>query len=148
MSRLQLALNVTDLEGAITHYTTVFGVGPAKRKPGYANFAIADPPLKLVLIEDAEAEHGSINHLGVEVQTREEVATEHARLAASGLDLFIEGETTCCYSVQDKFWVEGGPTRYEVYTVLAPAESMFAEGAACCGEPEVALVEAEAPACC
>lgn len=147
MSRLQLAINVTDLDAAIAHYTTLFGVGPAKIKPGYANFAIPNPPLKLVLFENAEAEQGSINHLGVEVETREEVASEHARLAEAGVELFVEGETTCCYAVQDKFWVEGGPTRYEVYTVLAPADSLFAEGSTCCGE-EAHEEAAEAPAAC
>ncbi|MEQ1699351.1 MAG: ArsI/CadI family heavy metal resistance metalloenzyme [Ilumatobacteraceae bacterium] len=148
MSRLQLAINVTDLDAAIAHYTTLFGVGPAKIKPGYANFAIPNPPLKLVLFENAEAEQGSINHLGVEVETREEVASEHARLAAAGVPLFVEGETTCCYAVQDKFWVEGGPTRYEVYTVLAPAESLFAEGSTCCGEEAHDEAADATVACC
>jgi catechol 2,3-dioxygenase-like lactoylglutathione lyase family enzyme len=141
MSRLQLALNVTDLEAAIQHYTTLFGAAPAKIKPGYANFAIAQPPLKLVLIENPEAENGSINHLGVEVETREEVAGEHQRLTAAGVDSVVEGETTCCFAVQDKFWVQGGPTLFEVYTVLAPADSMYPTDSACCTP---ATVEAEA----
>jgi len=146
MSRLQLALNVTDLDAAIQHYTTLFGTGPAKVKPGYANFAIALPPLKLVLIENAAAEHGSINHLGVEVETSEEVIAEHTRITAAGFGTVVEGETTCCFAVQDKFWVEGGPTRFEVYTVLAPADSMFPADSACCVPDE--LVQAEAGRCC
>lgn len=132
MSRVQLALNVTDLEAAIAHYSTLFGTPPAKVKPGYANFAIAQPPLKLVLIENTEAEQGSINHLGVEVETREEVVSELARLTAAGLGSVVENETTCCYAVQDKFWVEGGPTDFEIYTVLASAESMSAVDGGCC----------------
>jgi len=89
MSRLQLALNVTDLDAAIQHYSTLFGTGPAKVKPGYANFAIALPPLKLVLIENAAAEHGSINHLGVEVETSEEVIAEHTRITAAGFGTVV-----------------------------------------------------------
>ncbi len=150
MSRVQLALNVTNLDDAIAHYTTLFGTAPAKVKPGYANFAIAQPPLKLVLIENADAEQGSLNHLGVEVETREEVVSEHARITAAGLGSVVESETTCCYAVQDKFWVEGGPTDFEIYTVLAPAESMFeVDGGCCTTVDDPAAVEA-APAgrCC
>lgn len=152
MSRLQLALNVSDLDAAIEHYSTLFGTSPAKVKPGYANFAIAQPPLKLVLIENTDAEHGSINHLGVEVETREEVAAEHARVTAAGLSSVVEAETTCCFAVQDKFWVEGGPTQFEIYTVLAPAEVMHEPESSCCATDDlVASAEAEPVAvgrCC
>ena len=144
MSRLQLALNVTDLNAAIQHYTTLFGTAPAKIKPGYANFAIAEPPLKLVLIENPEAEQGSINHLGVEVETRDEVASEHQRLTAAGVDSVVEGETTCCFAVQDKFWVQGGPTSFEIYTVLAPADSMYPTDSVCCSPEAVEVPAAEA----
>ncbi len=123
MSRLQLALNVEHLETAITHYTKLFGVAPAKIRPGYANFAISNPPLKLVLIENPGAVD-SINHLGVEVQSVEEVRAEHERLTNVGMPTFVEGETVCCYAVQDKFWIEGGTHKFEVYTVLAEAEQM------------------------
>ena len=123
MSRLQLALNVRDLDAAIAHYTKLFGTAPAKVRPGYANFAIANPPLKLVLIENPEATD-SINHLGVEVSSVDEVRTEHERIVGAGLPTWVEGETTCCYAVQDKFWVEGGDHKIEVYTVLADADSM------------------------
>jgi hypothetical protein len=123
MSRLQLALNVRDLHAAIAHYTKLFGAAPAKVRPGYANFAIENPPLKLVLIENPEATD-SINHLGVEVSSVDEVRTEHERIVGAGLPTWVEGETTCCYAVQDKFWVEGGDHKYEVYTVLADADSM------------------------
>ncbi len=132
MSRVQLALNVTDLDAAIAHYSALFSATPAKIKPGYANFAIADPPLKLVLIENAEAEHGSINHLGVEVETRDQVAEQHRRITAEGLASVVEGETTCCFAVQDKFWVDGGPTDFEIYTVLAPADVMHPAESECC----------------
>ena len=123
MARLQLALNVDDIETAIKHYTKVFGVGPAKVRPGYANFAIAKPPLKLVLIENPGVAD-SINHLGVEVESVDDVRAEHDRVTQAGLPTFVEGETTCCYAVQDKFWIEGGSHRFEVYTVLADAEQM------------------------
>lgn len=123
MSRLQLALNVEHLETAITHYTKLFGVAPAKIRPGYANFAISNPPLKLVLIENPGAVD-SINHLGVEVQSVEEVRAEHERVTNAGMPTFVEGETVCCYAVQDKFWIEGGTHKFEVYTVLADAEQM------------------------
>jgi catechol 2,3-dioxygenase-like lactoylglutathione lyase family enzyme len=123
MSRLQLALNVANLDTAIAHYSRLFGVEPAKVRPGYANFAIVDPPLKLVLIENPGATD-SINHLGVEVATVDEVRTTHERLTQSGAPTMIEGETVCCYAVQDKFWVEGGDIPFEVYTVLADAEQM------------------------
>jgi predicted enzyme related to lactoylglutathione lyase len=123
MARLQLALNVDDIETAITHYTKVFGIGPAKVRPGYANFAIANPPLKLVLIENPGVAD-SINHLGVEVESVDDVRAEHDRVTQAGLPTFVEGETTCCYAVQDKFWIEGGTHRFEVYTVLADADQM------------------------
>ncbi len=131
MSRLQLALNVTDLDAAIEHYSRLFGTTPSKLKPGYANFAIANPPLKLVLLQNPDAAPGSINHLGVEVESREEVAAELARVNAAGLSTSVEGETTCCYAVQDKFWVDGSLHDFEVYTVLANAEVMH-ESPSCC----------------
>ena len=134
MSRIQLALNVDDLDSSIAFYSRLFDTEPAKVKPGYANFAVAEPPLKLVLIENP-GQGGSVNHLGVEVEDTDSVdATQH-RLAAAGLASVDERATTCCYAKQDKFWVEGAPNgeRWEVYTVLAdsPVESIT-EGTACC----------------
>ena len=123
MSRLQLALNVDNLEESIAHFTKIFGVGPTKVRPGYANFAVVNPPLKLVLIENPGASD-SINHLGVEVESVDAVRSEHERVTAAGLPVWVEGETTCCYAVQDKFWVEGGQHKFEVYTVLADADVM------------------------
>ena len=123
MSRLQLALNVENLEESIAHYSKIFGVGPAKVRPGYANFAVVNPSLKLVLIENPGASD-SINHLGVEVESVDAVRSEHERVTAAGLPVWVEGETTCCYAVQDKFWVEGGKHKFEVYTVLADADQM------------------------
>jgi catechol 2,3-dioxygenase-like lactoylglutathione lyase family enzyme len=124
MSRVQLALNVTDLEAAIGFYSKLFGTRPAKVRPGYANFAIADPPLKLVLIE-GHGEGGTLNHLGVEVGSTDEVAAAQRRLSGEGLTTAVEDQVTCCYAVQDKVWVDG-PDRepWEIYTVLADAEML------------------------
>ena len=117
MSRVQLALNVSNLEEAITFYSKLFGAEPANVREGYANFAIVDPPLKLVLIEGGQG--GSINHLGVEVETTAAVAAATQRLADEGLGTDGEQETTCCFAVQDKVWVSGPDhERWEVYTVL------------------------------
>ena len=122
-SRVQLALNVSDLEASVAFYTAMFGVEPHKRRPGYANFAIAEPPLKLVLIETSEATRGTgtvgaLNHLGVEVSSTEDVAAARTRFSDAGLAAFDENDTTCCYALQDKVWVHdpaGAP--WEVYTV-------------------------------
>jgi lactoylglutathione lyase len=120
VSRVQLALNVADLDEAIAFYGKLFGASPAKRRDGYANFAIADPPLKLVLFENA-AQAGTLNHLGVEVGSTAEVVDATRRLAAHGLDTEVEDGVTCCHALQDKVWVSGADTRWEVYTVLADA---------------------------
>ena len=132
MSRVQLALNVSDLPSAIEFYTKLFGTGPAKVREGYANFAIAEPPLKLVLIEGAGAP-GSLNHLGVEVESTELVTSAITRLQAEGLATDVEEQTTCCYAVQDKVWVHGPDAEpWEVYTVLADAPVMQPEPNGCC----------------
>jgi catechol 2,3-dioxygenase-like lactoylglutathione lyase family enzyme len=122
MSRVQLALNVSDIDAAVAFYSKLFGTEPAKRRPGYANFAVDEPPLKLVLIENA-LNPGSLNHLGVEVGTADDVVTESRRLAEAGLTSAIEEDVECCYAKQDKFWVED-PDRapWEIYTVLADSE--------------------------
>ena len=126
MSRVQLALNVSNLGDAVDFYSKLFGVGPSKRRPGYANFAVADPPLKLVLLETQgtriDGVAGALNHLGVEMETPDEVADAARRLAQEGLAPDVREATTCCYAVQDKAWVndpDGAP--WEVYTVLADA---------------------------
>jgi catechol 2,3-dioxygenase-like lactoylglutathione lyase family enzyme len=120
MSRVQLALRVADLEGSIAFYSKLFGTTPAKRRPGYANFAVAEPPLKLVLLEGDGDGPTHLDHLGVEVEDTGQVAAATARLAGVGLPTEIEESTTCCYAVQDKVWVAGpGAERWEVYTVLA-----------------------------
>ena len=124
MSRVQLALNVDDLEAAITFYSKLFGTEPAKVREGYANFAIAEPPLKLVLIEQ-RGQGGSLNHLGVEVEHTDLVTAATDRLRAEGLLTDVEEQTTCCYAVQDKVWVHGPDGEaWEVYTVLADAPVM------------------------
>jgi catechol 2,3-dioxygenase-like lactoylglutathione lyase family enzyme len=122
MSRVQLALRVSDLEGSITFYSSLFGVEPAKRRPGYANFAVTEPPLKLVLIEGEADQPTVMDHLGVEVETTDEVTHATDRLAGLGLVTQVENDTTCCYAVQDKVWVHGpGAEPWEVYTVKADA---------------------------
>ena len=135
-SRVQLALNVTDIDQAIAFYTKLFGTEPTKVRPGYANFAIADPPLKLVLLEKP-GQGGSLNHLGVEVPDTDAVGAEQGRLAGAGLASSDQGQTTCCYAQQDKFWVQGAPDgeAWEIYTVLADSPTFYAEGhgEACCG---------------
>jgi catechol 2,3-dioxygenase-like lactoylglutathione lyase family enzyme len=154
MSRIQLALNVDDLDTSIAFYSTLFGTEPAKVRPGYANFAIAEPPLKLVLLENP-GQGGTLNHLGVEVEDVDTVDAEQTRLAAAGMSSIDERGTTCCYAKQDKFWVEGAPNgeRWEVYTVLEDsatfrAEAGAEEGAACCADPSADATVATAAACC
>lgn len=118
MSRVQLALRVADLEASIEFYSKLFDTAPAKRRPGYANFAITQPPLKLVLLEGQPGEQTRMDHLGVEVETTELVTAATGRLAAAGLATRVEDDTTCCYAVQDKVWVTGpGEEPWEVYTV-------------------------------
>ena len=157
MSRVQLALNVSDVDAAVEFYSKLFGVQPAKRRPGYANFAIAEPPLKLVLIEESTARDsgvsGALNHLGVEVTSTAEVRVASGRLAERGLDTVVEDATTCCYAVQDKVWVndpDGAP--WEVYTVLAdaPAETGINGDGQCCTPDDAGatLVDATASGCC
>jgi catechol 2,3-dioxygenase-like lactoylglutathione lyase family enzyme len=126
MSRVQLALNVNDIDEAVSFYTALFGTEPAKRRPGYANFAITEPPLKLVLLENP-GQGGTLNHLGVEVDSADKVDAEQDRLAAAGLAAVNERDTTCCYARQDKFWVTGAPggERWEVYTVLEDSATFW-----------------------
>ena len=162
MSRVQLALNVSDLETAVTFYSQLFGTEPAKRRPGYANFSISTPPLKLVLIESTEARRngvgGALNHLGIEVDSPEEVRDATRRLTDAGLSPDVQDSTTCCYAVQDKAWVndpDGAP--WEVYTVLADAPEATVLGCAPEGclpvDPGTVPVGASStpgptPACC
>lgn len=154
MSRVQLALNVADLDEAVVFYSKLFATEPAKLRPGYANFAVVDPPLKLVLIEDATQAPGSLNHLGVEVATTDEVTAAQARLAAEDLPTAIEEQVSCCFAVQDKVWVDGpGGEPWEIYTVLSDADLPAGElrasdpsGAACCAtRPDLAVA---GPSCC
>jgi len=133
MSRVQLALNVTDIDAAVDFYGKLFGAEPAKRRPGYANFAIDQPPLKLVLIEAAEG--GTLNHLGVELADTQEVSVASDRLVTSGLVTREEMGVECCYALQDKVWVndpDGAP--WEWYTVLADSQVMDPDAACCVGE--------------
>lgn len=135
MSRIQLALNVDDLDVAIPFYERLFGVAPHKVRPGYANFAVTDPPLKLVLFEAPGAAQ-TLNHLGVEVEDTAEVAAAAERLAAAGLSIDVRDQETCCHATQDKVWVGGpGAHRWEVYTItddLPIATEPMDAGTACC----------------
>jgi len=152
MSRVQLALRVADLEGSIAFYTKLFGAQPAKRRPGYANFAIAEPPLKLVLIEGTPGEPTRMDHLGVEVQTADEVTAATARLAAEGLPTATEENTACCYAVQDKVWVTGpGDEPWEVYVVKGDADTLAKTADSLCCAPAAeadGTVQQPAAACC
>jgi catechol 2,3-dioxygenase-like lactoylglutathione lyase family enzyme len=123
MSRVQLALNVADLDASIEFYTKLFQTPPAKIREGYANFAIADPPLKLVLFTGM-GEPGSLNHIGVEVESSDDVAAVIARTQEIGMEQTIQENTSCCFAVQDKTWVKGPENDWEFYTVLADASSM------------------------
>lgn len=120
MSRVQLALNVPDIDEAVDFYSKLFAVQPNKRKPGYANFAIADPPLKLVLFERVDAD-GRLNHLGIEVADRAQVSAHQRRLADQGVDS-LEESGTCCFAVQDKVWVDGPDGAWEIYTALGDSD--------------------------
>jgi catechol 2,3-dioxygenase-like lactoylglutathione lyase family enzyme len=144
MGRVQLALNVADLDAAVAFYTRLFGSAPAKVRPGYANFAVDDPPLKLVLVE-GHGPPGTLNHLGVEVTGADEVVAAQARLSAEGLATATEAQVACCYAVQDKVWVDapdGEP--WEIYTVLADVEMPEGEVRAVEG-PDAAARCAAAP---
>ena len=157
MSRAQLALNVDDLEEAVTFYSKLFDTRPAKLKPGYANFAIAQPPLKLVLLENP-GNGGTINHLGVEVESSAEVQSEIARLTGEGLFTDEEIGTTCCFATQDKVWVTGpAGEKWEVYTVLADSETFGssprnpdpeAEDSTCCGTAADGEKASAGTSCC
>jgi catechol 2,3-dioxygenase-like lactoylglutathione lyase family enzyme len=152
MSRLQLALNVDDLDTSVAFYSKLFGTTPAKVKPGYANFAIALPPHKLLLIV-TPGEGGSIKPLGVEVVSVEVVDAEEARLGTEGLASVEERDQTCCYAKQTKFWVENAPNgeRWEIYTVLEESETFSGEtttDAGCCGTAVDAELQPSASSCC
>ncbi|MET8513155.1 ArsI/CadI family heavy metal resistance metalloenzyme [Streptomyces sp. NPDC005077] len=137
MSRVQLALRVPDLTASIAFYTKLFGTEPTKLRDGYANFAIAEPPLKLVLVEGNAGEDTRMDHLGVEVESTDAVHAATARLSEAGLATAEENDTTCCYALQDKVWVHGpGQEPWEVYVVKADADSLTKqEGSTCCAGP-------------
>jgi catechol 2,3-dioxygenase-like lactoylglutathione lyase family enzyme len=157
VARVQLALNVSDLDSAVDFYTKLFSTEPAKLRPGYANFAIDEPPLKLILVENPGA-GGRLNHLGVEVASTDDVTATQARLAGEGLATATEENVTCCYAVQDKVWVDdpdGAP--WEVYTVLADSETPNGDlgaadacGAGACATEAVAADQPQraVQACC
>jgi catechol 2,3-dioxygenase-like lactoylglutathione lyase family enzyme len=151
VSRVQLALNVDNLDESIAFYSKLFGTEPAKLRPGYANFAIAEPPLKLILLENP-GQGGSLNHLGVEVADTGTVDAEQTRLAAAGLASVDERDTTCCYAKQDKFWVQGTPDgeRWEIYAVTGDSQTFWGqEGRQSWEAAEAALDAApDAPQCC
>jgi catechol 2,3-dioxygenase-like lactoylglutathione lyase family enzyme len=134
MSRVQLALRVPDLDASVAFYSKLFGAEPAKLRDGYANFAVSEPPLKLVLIEGDATEETRLDHLGVEVESSEAVDAATARLGAAGLVTQEEADTTCCYALQDKVWVHGpGKEPWEVYVVKADADALAQQpDSSCC----------------
>jgi catechol 2,3-dioxygenase-like lactoylglutathione lyase family enzyme len=152
MSRIQLALRVPDLDASVAFYSKLFGTEPAKLRDGYANFAIAEPPLKLVLIEGAAGEATRMDHLGVEVENTEAVQAATARLSEAGLTTDVENDTTCCYALQDKVWVRGpGQEPWEVYVVKADADSLAKQrGSTCCDSSaeSTAKEPADVGGCC
>jgi catechol 2,3-dioxygenase-like lactoylglutathione lyase family enzyme len=157
MSRVQLAINVSDLDSSIAFYSKLLSTEPAKVQPGYANFAVSDPPLKLVLMEQADARGsgvvGALNHLGVEVETADEVAGSAARLSDQGMDTDLREGTTCCYALQDKVWVDDpDQLPWEIYTVLADASDEGEATMACSSSDSGARTRIEAsssaPHCC
>lgn len=134
-SRIQLALNVTDLDAAINFYSELFATEPHKVRPGYANFAVTEPPLKLVLVENATAPGGSLNHLGVEVASTDEVAAATTRLAEAGLATDAREAELCCHAIQDKVWVHGADGEpWEIYTITddSPESRTDLPVTACC----------------
>ncbi|MFD3504866.1 ArsI/CadI family heavy metal resistance metalloenzyme [Streptomyces sp. NPDC058676] len=147
MSRMQLALRVPDLEASIAFYSKLFGAGPAKLRDGYANFAIAEPPLKLVLVQGVPGEDTRMDHLGVEVESSEAVHAATTRLADQGLATDVENDTTCCYALQDKVWVHGpGQEPWEVYVVKADADTLAKQkDSTCCA---TTAQPAAASGCC
>jgi catechol 2,3-dioxygenase-like lactoylglutathione lyase family enzyme len=153
MSRVQLALRVSDLNGSIAFYSKLFGAEPAKLRPGYANFAIDEPPLKLVLIEGEDGQPTVMDHLGVEVFNAADVTAASTRLRDAGLATFAEDDTTCCYALQDKVWVHGpGNEPWEVYVVKADADNLAKEDSSVCcrgtGEADVAAGAVAGGNCC
>lgn len=151
MARLQLALRVADLQGATDFFTTLLGTEPHKTRPGYVNFASDDPALKLVLFED-ETATGQIDHLGIEVETTDEVAAATTRLAEAGLDVDVRTKELCCHAVQDKVWVQGADGNgWEVYAITddAPEGASDQQASNCCVDT-AALADDELPvaACC
>jgi catechol 2,3-dioxygenase-like lactoylglutathione lyase family enzyme len=149
MSRVQLALRVADLESSVAFYSRLFGTEPAKRRPGYANFAITEPPLKLVLIEGTPGEPTRMDHLGVEVETVDEVTAATARLAAAGLVTATEEDTVCCYAVQDKVWATGpGAEPWEVYVVKGDADTLAKPTDSACCAPAADAAGSATTTCC
>ena len=149
MSRLQLALNVNDIDASVAFYSKMFNTEPAKLRPGYANFVITEPPLKLVLLENP-GEGGSINHLGVEVEDTDAVESEQTRLSEAGLASVEERESTCCYAKQDKFWVKGTPNgeSWEIYAVLEDSSTFWGSDRTVLNLLDTTPEQDAATACC
>ena len=149
MSRVQIALNVGDLDASIEFYTKLFQTPPAKIRKNYANFAVAQPPLKLVLIA-GQGEPGTLNHIGVEVESTDEVTAAANRMQAEGAECDVQESTTCCFAVQDKVWVSGPEIPWEIYTVLADAPVMHPAEGECCAtaDSEPVSLGATSSACC
>ncbi len=146
--RLQLALDVSDIDEAVDFYTRLFATEPAKRKPGYANFAIADPPLKLVLFEKADG-GGTLNHLGVETEAAHEVEAAQARLNASGLATTGVNDTVCCFAGKTETWVFGPDSeRWEWYVKTSDSDDYGTDAIAEVQTPAGTDAKTEQAACC
>ena len=146
--RLQLALNVSDIDEAVEFYGNLFGVEPHKRRPGYANFEVAEPPLKLVLFEQAEL-GDRLNHLGVEVEAAEQVGAAVDRLDAAGLTTDVESSTDCCFAIQDKVWItDPDGARWEVYAILDDDPDGLGADGSCAAPAGTTTIPVTGQACC
>lgn len=140
--RLQLALNVDDIDEAVTFYSKMFNATPHKRRPGYANFALDTPPLKLVLFENPGAGE-RLNHLGVELLEPSEVEDAIIRMDRLGIAEEIERGRDCCHAIQDKVWArEPQGLRWEWYRITDDMqdETMPKDDSRCCVEEEAVEV--------
>jgi catechol 2,3-dioxygenase-like lactoylglutathione lyase family enzyme len=118
-TKVHVALNVSEVNRSVEFYRAAFGVEPVKWKPGYAKFAIAEPPLNLTLNQQAKIDgRGALNHLGIEVSSTAEVIAAKERLRQAGLATSDEMNVDCCFALQDKTWItDPDGYRWEIFTV-------------------------------
>ncbi|MGI8923857.1 MAG: ArsI/CadI family heavy metal resistance metalloenzyme [Fimbriimonadales bacterium] len=143
IAKTHLSLNVKNVARSMEWYEAFFGVPAYKRRPGYASFDLQVPLLKLALQEHDAGRGGPLNHLGILVDSKEEVDAAKSRLETAGLVTFSEENVTCCYAKQDKIWVrDPDGNAWEVYTLtddMIDEEHSHedAEVSACCAENAV-----------